>query len=298
MKTLILLAVLLADMAIGAQQPVPTSANASPARFEVASIKRNRSGSGFVTFGVQPERLSLTNISVRQLIVRAYQVQAFQVVGGPAWVFSDGFDVIAKAESGAQPAQMNAMLQTLLAERFKLKVYRETRPSEVLRLVKARPDGKLGENLKPSSAECQAMGRAGGPGRSGPPEGRIGGPIGGPAVPPPACRMMIGPGRLEVMGQSMASLAATLASQLGRPVIDETGVTGAYDFTLTFMPDSAGRGVAPGVLPPGAPPIPPIDPNAPVLPTALQEQLGLKLESTKGPVEFIVIDSIEQPTED
>jgi uncharacterized protein (TIGR03435 family) len=110
--------------------------------------------------------------------------------------------------------------------------------------------------------------------------------------------MMIAPGRFDVAGQSISSFAATLATQLGRPVLDETGLTGGYDFTLTFMPDSGGRGLPPGIPPPGAPALPPIDPNAPALPTALVEQLGLKLESGKGPVEMIVIDSIDQPTED
>jgi uncharacterized protein (TIGR03435 family) len=106
---------------------------------------------------------------------------------------------------------------------------------------------------------------------------------------------MIAPGRYEVMGQSIAAFASTLASQIGRPVIDETGLSGNYDFTLTFMPDSGGRA---GLPPPGGPDLPPIDPNAPALPTALQEQLGLRLESAKGPVEMIVIDSIDLPTED
>ena len=109
--------------------------------------------------------------------------------------------------------------------------------------------------------------------------------------------MLIGPGRLEVAGQSMSTFANSLATQLGRPVRDETGLTGVYDFTVTFMPE-AGRGLPPGLPPPGAPELPPIDPNAPALPTALIEQLGLKLEPAKGPVEMIVIDSIDQPTED
>ena len=115
---------------------------------------------------------------------------------------------------------------------------------------------------------------------------------------PAPCRFLIAPGRFEAMGQSITAFAATIATQLGRPVIDETGLPGGYDFTLTFMPDPGGRGMPPGPPPPGAPELPPIDPNAPALPTALQEQLGLRLESAKGPVEMIVIDSIDQPTED
>ena len=94
----------------------------------------------------------------------------------------------------------------------------------------------------------------------------------------------------------MSTFASTLAQQLGRTVLDETGLTGGYDFSLVFMPE--GRGQPIGPPPPGAPELPPIDPNAPALPTALQEQLGLKLESTKGPIEVVVIDAIEQPTED
>ena len=99
-------------------------------------------------------------------------------------------------------------------------------------------------------------------------------------------------------GQPLATLANSLAQQLGRPVRDETGLAGAYDLTLTFLPDAAGRGMPIGPLPPGVPEPPPIDPNAPSLTTALVEQLGLKLEAARGPMETIVIDRIEQPTED
>jgi uncharacterized protein (TIGR03435 family) len=255
-------------------------------------------------------RLTLVNMAVRQMIVRAYQVQPFQVLGGPSWLTSDRFDVTAKGEDGTTPQQTNTMLQALLADRFKLKIHKETRESDVYRLVKARADGKLGENLKPSTANCGSLlgGRPGGPGpipgvgtpvpapgaAPGPPIARLGGAP-GPGGPMPACRMMMAPGRFELIGQTLASFASTLANQLARPVIDETGLTGLYDFALTYMPDTGGRG---GLPPAGAPDLPPIDPNAPVLPTALQEQLGLKLESTKGPIEMIVIDSIEPPTED
>ena len=110
--------------------------------------------------------------------------------------------------------------------------------------------------------------------------------------------MMMAPGRLQMAGQPLSTFANSLAQQLGRPVRDETGLAGAYDLTLTFMPDSTGRGMPIGPPPPGAPELPPIDPNAPSLTTALVEQLGLKLEAARGPMEMIVIDRIEQPTED
>lgn len=292
MKRLLVLGAALASVTLGAQSAAPA--------FEVASIKRNKSGDGFMGMGMQPGgRLTMMNMPVRQLIVRAYGVQPYQVLGGPSWITSDRFDITAKAPGDATPQQMNAMLETLLADRFKLKVRRETRQSDVYRLVKARADGKLGEALKPAAVNCDmGRGRAGGlpPGPGAGPAPARGPAPGGPMVGP--CQFLIAPGRFQVAGQSMASFANSLGMQVGRPVLDETGLQGAFDFTLTFMPDPGGRGMPAGPPPPGAPELPPIDPNAPALPTALQEQLGLRLESAKGPVEMIVIDSIDQPTED
>lgn len=283
MKTLLLMAGVLTVASVAAHQ-LPPSAPA----FEVASIKRNKSGDGFISISFSPTRPTFTNIPVRQLIVRAYDVQPFQVVGGPSWITSDRFDVTAKAPDDATPQQASGMLQTLLADRFKLKVHRETRQGDVYRLVKARPDGKLGDAIKPATIDCSAMMGRGRPGGPGPvPGGRLSG-----------CQMMISPGRVQMGGQPISALANSLSNQLGRPIVDDTGLTGPYDLTLSFMPDSGGRGMPIGPLPAGAPELPPVDPNAPALPTALQEQLGLKLESGKGPVDVIVIDSIEPPTED
>ena len=312
MKTLLLMAEVLSAVSLAAQPldvardkqattaPVGTAAPA----FEVASVKRNTSGETFVTMGGGLGRQTFVNVPVRQLIVRGYGVQPYQVVGGPSWIAGDRFDITAKAaDDTAMDALMSVMLQSLLADRFKLRVHRETRQSDVYRLVKARSDGKLGDAIKPSTVDCSAMmgrGRPGGPGPGAgatvavpPPASRAGG-RGGPG----GCMMMMTPGRFESGGQPISFLANALANQLGRPVLDGTGLTGPYDLALSFMPDSGGRGLPPGIPPPGAPNLPPIDPNAPSLPTALQEQLGLKLESTKGPVEMIVIDSIEPPTED
>jgi uncharacterized protein (TIGR03435 family) len=309
MKTLLLMAGVLTAATLAAQQGPAAPAGGPVPAFEVASVKRNTSGEGFVTMGLGPGRPTFVNVPARQLIVRAYGVQPFQVLGGPSWITSDRFDITAKAaDDTATPAQMNLMLQSLLADRFKLKVHRETRQLDVYRLVKARADGKLGDAIKPASVDCSAMfgrGRPGGPGPGAggtvavpPPAPRAGGPTPGPGGPASGCMMMISPGRFEAGGQPITTFINALANQLGRPVIDGTGLTGAYDLALSFMPDSGGRGSPPGLPLPGAPNLPPIDPNAPALPTALQEQLGLKLESTKGPVEMIVIDSIEPPTED
>jgi uncharacterized protein (TIGR03435 family) len=312
MKKLLLAVCTLASATLAAQSPAP-AAPSSPA-FEVASVKRNTSSDAFISIGFQPGRLIFTNMPVRQLIVRAYQIQPFQLIGGPSWLQSDRFDITTKAEGTPTGPEQNLMLQTLLAERFKLKVHKETREADIYRLVKARADGRLGDALKPSTAQCgdpfsgrgagpaPATGPAQGPAPSAPAgaavnPGRAGTPVPGPGGGMPACRMMIGPGRVEVLGQTMSMFVNSLAQQLGRPVLDGTGLTGAYDISLSFMPEMAGRGGPIGPPPPGAPDFPQPDPNAPSLPTALQEQLGLKLESTKGPMEMIVIDSIEPPTE-
>ena len=310
MKTLLLMAGVLATATLAAQQASPAPAGAPLPKFEVTSVKRNTSGEGFTTLRMAPPLPGYTNAPVRQVIVRAYGVQPYQVVGGPSWL-TDRFDITGKAPDDSTPAQMNLMFQSLLADRFKLRVHREARQSDVYRLVRARPDGRLGDALKPAAVDCSAMGR-GRPGGPGPgPGGPAGVPVpgprgagaqaapgGGPGGPGGGCMMMMAPGRLQMGGQPISAFANTLSNQIGRPVLDETGLSGAYDLTLSYMPDSGGRGLPPGVPPPGAPDIPPIDPNAPALPTALQEQLGLKLESAKGPVEMIVIDSIEPPAED
>ena len=109
--------------------------------------------------------------------------------------------------------------------------------------------------------------------------------------------MMMGPANLAVGGQGIAQLATALSNRVGRTVVDRTGLTGAFDIDLTWTPDQMPQ-APPGPPPPGAPPLPSIDPNGPSIFTAVQEQLGLKLESTKGPVDVVVIDRVEQPTED
>ena len=141
MKKLLLMLGVMASATLAAQSAPPAAPAADP-RFEVASVKRNTSGDTFMSFGMPPGgRLTLINVPVRQLIVRAYQVQPYQVIGGPSWITSDRFDITAKGEDTATPPQLNAMLQSLLAERFKLKIQKEPRQSDVYRLVKAR-DGK------------------------------------------------------------------------------------------------------------------------------------------------------------
>jgi len=261
---------------------------ADTAAFEVASVKPNKTGDGRIGIGISPGgRFTATNVATRILVRQAYNVQDFQIVGAPDWVGSDRFDVVAKAPEGDVTGdQMRPMLRALLEERFKLTAHMETRDMPIYALVKARADGKLGPALAPAATDCTAArGRRGG----GPP----------PAPFQPGqkldCGMMIGIGRINAGGMPMSELARTLSSQVGRVVLDKTGLSGGYDFEMNYAPEQLGGGGPPLQLN-GAPP--PVDPNAPNLFTAIQEQLGLKLESTRGQVEVLVIDRIEQPTTD
>jgi uncharacterized protein (TIGR03435 family) len=176
-----------------------------------------------------------------------------------------------------------------VADRFKLVTHMDTREQQMYALVLARRDGKLGDKMTPSTADCSPNGPNG--------RGR------GAAAPPapgqrPQCGFMIGPGRLAVGGQTMPSFATTLTRFVGGVVVDKTGLTGTYDIELLYAPDP---GISPTGrdLPPqqGGPP-PAANSDAPSIFSAVQEQLGLKLESTKGPVDMLVIDGAEQPMPD
>jgi bla regulator protein blaR1 len=277
---------------LAAQSPQPPAAGLA---FEVASIKPNNSGDGRGMMQNQPGRFIATNITPRLLIRNAYQLQDFQITGGPGWLASDHFDINAKVPDefrdlppmrpGAGPGPLQLMIRALLAERFKLAVHNETKDSPIYALVLARSDGKLGPNLKKSETDCAAMFAAG--------RGRGAMPPPGPPPPgePMPCGIRIGPGNMAVGGSPLSQFANSLGMFTGRVVQDRTGLTGNYDFTLTWTPDQMPQ------RPPGAPDLPPVDPNGPSLFTAVQEQLGLKLDSQRGPVDVLVIDRAEKPVE-
>jgi len=299
-----------------AQQPSPPAAG--PMSFEVASVKPNTSGDRGVRIGVQPGgRITASNVALRELIRMAYGVQDFQIVGTPDWAESDRFDINAKAEAGAPvfgamvpggpPGPMQLMMQSLLADRFAMRTHPETREQPVYHLVVARSDGRLGPKLHPASVDCSAQGGRGAGASQGPGVGTPGAPSSGPSQggPPtparpgerPPCTFMIGPGRIEAGGMPLTQLAMVASQRVRRVVVDRTGLTGPYEFTLEFAPEQPALGGAPGpvVDPGGAPPVPS---DAPSFVSALQEQLGLKLESNRGPVDVLVIDHVERPTPD
>jgi uncharacterized protein (TIGR03435 family) len=262
--------------------------------FEVASIKRNTSGDGRVFIRNQAGRFVATNVTLKLLIRNAYRLQDFQISGGPSWLSADHFDIVAKVDSGVEqtpftpdqsaPSTVQLMIRALLADRFKLVVHTEKKDLPIYALVVARKDGRLGAELHKSEIDCGALAAA--PGRSSQPPPTPGGL--------PQCGVRIGIGNMSVNGGTLAQLANSLAMFVGRTVVDKTELTGAFDFNLTWTPDQMPN-VQAGPPPPNAPPPPPAD--APSIYTALQEQLGLKLDSTRGPVEILVIDRADHPTE-
>jgi uncharacterized protein (TIGR03435 family) len=294
-----------------AQLLVPPGPPVDPnAQFDAASVKAfDANGSGPSRMMLQPGRLEANGVPLRLLLRQALRVQDYQIVGAPDWIATERYSIVAKAPEGAPANATPVMLGNLLKERFRLVTHSESRELPIFNLILARQDGRLGPNLKAASPECQAevQARRGGPpagGRGAPGgPGGAGGPGRGAAPPPPdfsqpaLCgTMRIGPGLGNGGGQPMAQIVQLLAQFTGRPVYDKTGLTGLYDFELKWAPDSSGAGAAPlGPAPPGAPPVP-VDPDAPNIYTAVQEQLGLKLESARGPVDVVVVDHIERPS--
>lgn len=216
------------------------------AEFDVASIRRpNPSGDRGTNMSSNGGTVMLHNATLKFCIVAAYGVQEQLIEGGPAWINSERYEILAKAGDSAQRAQLASMLQSLLEDRFKLKIHRETKQRPIYALTVA----KSGPKLHPSEGGEFFLGRRG----KGPVTGRK---------------------------ASMAGLAGTLSTLMGRKVVDQTGLSGVYDFTLEFAPLDA------------------VDSPLPALVTALQEQLGLKLEAANGPVEVLVVDHAEKPTMD
>ena len=279
-------------MALYKRLQASAAAETSPRpAFDVTSVKPNNSGEGrFALLGEPGGGLTATNVTLGMLIRAAYRLQDNQIVGGPKWLFSDRFDVTGKGSAPGSDGQSLQKLQALLADRFRIVTHLETRELPMYELVLARRDGKLGPKLAASTNNCTPPAPPSTGGRGD--------------LPPPAvsealpCRVMIGPGTIRAGGQSMAALAMTLSRFVGSLVVDRTGLAGNFDLTLEYAPDPgmAGRGDLPGA-PPGAAPDRPAS-DSPSIFTAVQEQLGLKLDSTKGPVAVLVIDRAEKPTED
>jgi bla regulator protein blaR1 len=256
-----------------------------PLTFEVASIKPSDPDARYNQrmLMLQPGGgLRVTNLTLKGLIIWAYDVRDFQISGGPGWTDSARYDIQAKpersADSDSAPSdpgrmtddqlktlagQVRHRLQALLADRFQLAIHRETREEPVYALLVANSGAKLQEAKDGGNRN-----------------------------------MSMGIGHLNGEGVQLQFLAQVLSDQLGRPVLDKTGLNGHYDFKLQWTPGPGeGGGFGPFGAPLGPDAPPPPDPNGASIFTAVQEQLGLRLESTKGPVEIIVVDRAEKASE-
>ena len=288
---------LLAAFAPGAalgQTPQP------PPAFEVASVKPaapQTAGRMMAGMGGDAGRVNYTNVPLKNVLMRAYGVKIYQIAG-PAWLDDERYDIVAKVPDGVPKEQIPVMLQNLLAERFRMTVRRETREQPVYALVV----GKNGAKLKKSGDSPPPVSKGPGGGPAARPTGAAGGsqPRGDVTF---VFNGAAGPLRFETKGMTLSSLAGMLSGMLDRPVVDMTGILGDYDITLDASMDElagmraamAGAGAMPHAPADGAP-APESAPSASIF-TSIQ-QLGLKLEPRKAPVEYIVVDKAEKvPTE-
>jgi uncharacterized protein (TIGR03435 family) len=261
------------------EMPLPLDTSQKPAdvnvklpEYDVASVKENKSGDHMMRIMNTPDGFSCTNIPLTTLIGDAYGIRQDLISGGPGWVNSTGFDVEAKVAGTDVDAfkkliwrQRNALLQALLADRFKLKVHHETKVLPMYDLIVAKGGPKL-KAAAPADTTADA------------PKG--------PGAAKPHGMMTMGPGMFKGQGLSMTALAGELSSVLEHTVVDKTGLTGNYDFDLKWTPEEAGPSGDDGSAESGA-----------SIFTAVQEQLGLKLQSTRGPVDTLVIDYAEMSSE-
>lgn len=266
---------------------IAAAAQTAPApKFDVASIKPAAPGGrGGMVRMLPGGRIHVANISVKDLIVMAYKIQPFQVSGAPSWTESERYDIEAKPDSPVKSTEWGVMMQGLLADRFGLVFHKETKESQIYALVLARKDGKLGANLTESKeGNCTQFD-----------------PSKPPPRPEPGMRgcgsLMMSPRQIMGYGIPIERLVPMLSRIVGREIVDQTGLTGNYDVKIDYTPDEAQMAMMapPGAMPPQSGPGG--DSTGPSIFTALQEQLGLKLESQKGPVDIYVIDKITKPSD-
>jgi bla regulator protein blaR1 len=278
--TRLLACMILAFLAAGAA----LCQSAGSSSFEVVSVKLSDPGERGMQIGLSPGGLfTAKNVTVKALIEQAYDVRDFQISGGPGWLDTERYDIVAKGDGpGVSEDDMRKMtagersrlqerfllkVRALLEDRFSLSVHRETKELPMYALIIAKDGAKIRLAKEDSS------------------------PGGG-------LSMRLGTAGMQVAGRkaTLSGLVLVLSNQVGRTVLDKTGLEGSYDFEMTFTPDRV-----PGQQPPlpgdGGADRPPNDTGGPSIFTALQEQLGLKLDAQKGPVEVLVIDSAQKPSE-
>ena len=267
--------------------------------FDVVSIKPNRTNQGVPLVVFQPGgRVVAANVNIRQVILVAYGIENVQLASAPDWTSSERFAIEARTSDATPTNTIRLMLRAMLADRFGLVVHPERRELPIAALTMARADKRPGPKLRPSGPECAPI-RA--------PEGI---PVPPPPPPPPAgsanagpmriiletdeaprrrCGLMLVAGWMSARSITMQEFTRVLSQLLRRSVIDETGLPGEFDYDLLFQPEGLGGALV------GPPPAALSD--APSLETALRDDLGLRLEPRRGPVDMLVVDRIERPTE-
>jgi uncharacterized protein (TIGR03435 family) len=232
-----------------------------PAAFTAASIKRNLSGGLAGALDVRPGgRLSITNESLRWLLRIAFQVQDGQLIGGPDWLATDRWDIVATADAQVSEFAMIGMLRELVLERFRIKWHRDTREIPVYALVVA--PGGLRPDFRRSDNDCKVR---------------------------TTCGQNRGPGEFRGTGQTLGSIRRVFEQVSGRVVVDRTGLAALtpdnvavfYDITLRWRPDGVGD----------------VNSDRPSLFTAIEEQLGLRLQADRSAVDVVVIDAAERAVE-
>jgi bla regulator protein blaR1 len=269
-----------------AQSPAQ-DANSTAHVYDVASIKPNKSGDNKVRVMSEPDGLTATGATLDLLIQNAYGVRYSQILGAPSWFRSERYDIEAKMDDstaeelrklteGQRKVERDGMLQALLADRFQLRLHSDIEELPMYALVVAKNGPKL-QQAKPGDTYPHGF------------RGPADRPAGGMGM----MLMQLGGGQITGQGVPLADLVNQLSQQLGRTILDKTGLIGKYDFTLKWTPDES-QG-PPG--PAGINNTPPTESSGPSIFTAIQEQLGLKLESQKGMAEILVIDHVERPSE-
>ena len=261
----------------------------APRTFEAASVKRNTTnGAGLPpVVAISGQRLSAPFVTLRELIRVTYGVNENQVVGGPDWIGSDRFEIGATIPTGASTDAVREMLRALLADRFGLVAHPEKRELPVYTLTFT---GQLGPKMRASGPSCAPLSSpAGIPAPPPPPPPPAGaGPMTMLGQPPGSkCGTVMMRGFISARDIVLETFAFLLMRELQRPIIDRTQLTGRYDIDLNFLPDSGPMTIN-GTA---------INADAPSLTTAVREQLGLKLDSTRAPIDVVVIDRVSAPTE-
>lgn len=288
----------LASLALALSCSADATAQSAAGRraFEVVSVKPSAPGGipiGVISGAREGDRWRSSNVTLRLLIQSGYRNEfpmTGQIIGGPDWMDADRFDVTGSMPAGTTAAEMNAMVRSMLADRFGLRVHREERELPVYALRIARSDGRLGPQIRPLTIDCDALRAA-----------RLRGEA--PPMPPPSrdslpdCFTGIGAARLgydiSSGGISMSELARHVSEAAGRPVFDRTGLTGFFALTLRFATEPGA--VSPLGGRPAGVSIEAVD--LPSLAAAVEEQLGLKLESSRERVSVLIIDGAQRPTE-